>query len=411
MTVSHTLRIALIDGPTYAPLYDLIPAFTAQTGIDVEIVVRLPHAALNDVVIDRDDPEWSSFDLISTHIKYAPSQAAALLPLDELLNENELTAFLPAPLAQCRVEGRLLQLPRHTDTRLLVYRRDWFENAENRRRFAGIYGRSLSVPATWDELQEVAAFFTAPPVRYGFAFTGQPSGLFGTFYELLCMAGGTLFDAEGRPDLISEAAQWSLGYLYQLHVVRRVTPTDTLDWDFSDVTAAFMNGSVAMIADWPGSFGLIADPRRSTVADRFDVDLYPTGPAGLRCVYSGSHSFAITRSCRDVPAAVELLRALTSPEAQLMEARMGAVPTRQDVAVMLRAETTSEQERHRQSLLTETIATSMISFPPLATYPILEEIASPLLASALHGERSIEDALASAQQQITAAGIGIEMRP
>lgn len=248
----RSLRVALIDGPPYTPLYEVIPAFVERTGIDVDIAVRLPHAALNDVVIDPDNAAKSSFDLISTHIKYAPCQAQALLPLDHLLSAHEIARFLAAPLDHCRVGGELLQLPRHTDTRLLLYRRDWFEDPVMQRRFAEQNARPLTVPETWDDLLDVAVFFTQPPDRFGFAFTGQPSGLFGTFYELLSMAGGTLFDAAGHPDLATPAARWALGYLRRLHVERRVTPPGSLAWDFDEVTNAFMRGSLAMIADWPG---------------------------------------------------------------------------------------------------------------------------------------------------------------
>lgn len=401
----RSLRVALIDGPTYAPLYEVIPAFMDRTGIDVDIAARLPHAALNAVVIDPDDAAKSPFDLISTHIKYAPSQAQALLPLDHLLSAHEIARFLTAPLDHSRVGGELVQLPRHTDTRLLLYRRDWFEDPVMQRRFAEQYARPLTVPETWDDLLDVAAFFTQPPDRFGFAFTGQPSGLFGTFYELLCMAGGSLFDDTGHPDLTSTAARWALGYLRTLHVERRVTPPDLLNWDFSDVTSAFMHGSLAMISDWPGSFGLLDDTSRSAVANLYDVARYPVGPAGLRRVYSGSHAFAITRSCRDVPAALELLRTLTGVDAQMIEGRRGAVPTRIDVTESLQNEETSPRARRRGELLRETIATSMISFPPLAAYPLLEDLMWPMLSAALHGTCSIRDALVQAQQEITTANI------
>lgn len=401
----RSLRVALIDGPTYAPLYEVIPAFMERTGIDVDIALRLPHAALNDLVIDPDDAGNSPFDLISTHIKYAPSQSQALLPLDHLLSAQEIARFLAAPLDHCRVGGELLQLPRHTDTRLLLYRRDWFDNPVLQRRFAEQNAHPLTVPETWDELLDVAAFFTQPPDRFGFAFTGQPSGLFGTFYELLSMAGGTLFDAAGHPDLTSPAAYWALGYLRRLHLERQVTPPGSLEWDFDEVTNAFIRGSLAMIADWPGSFGLLDDTSRSAVANLYDVARYPVGPAGIRRVYSGSHTFAITRSCRDVPAALDLLRTLTGVEAQMIEGRLGAVPARIDVTDSLQNAETSPRARRRGELLSETIATSMISFPPLASYPLLEDLAWPMLSAALHGTRSIRDALAEAQCQVTTANI------
>jgi hypothetical protein len=48
---------------------------------------------------------------------------------------------------------------------------------------------------------------------------------------------------------------------------------------------------------------------------------------------------------------------------------------------------------------------SRISFPPLATYPVMEDLAWPMLSAALHGTRSVGDALAEAQHQVTTANI------
>ena len=61
-----------------------------------------------------------------------------------------------------------------------------------------------------------------------------------------------------------------------------------------------------MSTDWPGGFYTYLDPDKSIVADRFDVALYPEGPAG-RHIYSSSHPFAIPATVSDRPAAIELL--------------------------------------------------------------------------------------------------------
>jgi multiple sugar transport system substrate-binding protein len=67
----------------------------------------------------------------------------------------------------------------------------------------------------------------------------------------------------------------------------------------------------------------------SAVADRFGVALYPEGKAG-RFIYAGCHTFAIPNTVRDRPAALALLRFLTSRESQAYEARLGTLPARED---------------------------------------------------------------------------------
>ncbi|HEU0165382.1 MAG TPA: extracellular solute-binding protein, partial [Thermomicrobiales bacterium] len=202
-----TLRVALIGGPTYDPLYDRLPDFTARTGIDVEVVAQLPHHDLNAFVATH----HAELDLISTHIKYAPSQVDHLLPLDDLLNEGDLAPFLPGPLAQSRINGTLFQLPRRTDTRLLVYRTDLVARP----------------PATWFDLPDLAADAAKPPGQFGFAFCTQPSGLFGAFYELLASAGGSLFTDDLRPNLRTNKARWAVQFLKSLHAV---SPPESIAW-------------------------------------------------------------------------------------------------------------------------------------------------------------------------------------
>ena len=61
------LRVALVGGPMYDGLYSLLPEGT-------EVVVHADHPTLNRAVADL-LAEGTRIDLLSTHSKYAPSQA------------------------------------------------------------------------------------------------------------------------------------------------------------------------------------------------------------------------------------------------------------------------------------------------------------------------------------------------
>ena len=67
------LRVALVGGPMYDDLYRLLPD-------DVEIVVHADHPTLNRRVAEL-LAAGERIDLLSTHSKYAPSQAQWLQPL------------------------------------------------------------------------------------------------------------------------------------------------------------------------------------------------------------------------------------------------------------------------------------------------------------------------------------------
>ena len=199
--MTHKVRVLLVGGPMYDPLYDAIPAFERASGLTVEIVDRLAHPELNAYVRHVFEHGEPDIDLLSTHTKYAPSQAQWLTPLDSLIDAETIADLLPRPLELAKVDDVLLQVPRNLDVRLLHYRKDLIAQP----------------PSTWTGLAEVAAAVTSHPTNgheplYGFLYPGRDSGLFGTFYELLIGDGGRLFDDDLRPAFDSRAGVWAAGF-------------------------------------------------------------------------------------------------------------------------------------------------------------------------------------------------------
>ena len=95
-------------------------------------MAKLPHPELNAFVKDAFE-SGTPLDAISTHTKYAPSQAQWLRPLDELAPAELIDDLLPRPAELSRIDGRLLQIPRNLDVRLLHFRRDLIATRARRR--------------------------------------------------------------------------------------------------------------------------------------------------------------------------------------------------------------------------------------------------------------------------------------
>ena len=394
-----TVRVALVGGPMYDPLYDTLPEFERETGYRVDIVARLPHPELNAFVKRRFEAASPGIDLLSTHTKYAPSQAEWLAPLDGVLAPDVESDLLPRPLELSRIGGRLLQVPRNLDVRLLHFRKDLFEDSTERRNFERETGRPLGVPATWTELAEVAAFFTRPGL-YGFLFPGRDSGLFGTFYEMLVGAGGELFDDSLRPAFDSTAGAWAAGMIADLHHNRRVTPRDLRTWHYDEISSAFRAGRAAMVCDWPGSYHLYKDPATCPIASDVGLAPLPAGPAGVRAAYAGCHSFAIPRSTGNRRGASALLRWLTSLDAQLGEARRGAIPCRASALERVREEASADPpEAKRWELLADAERTMIIP-PRFAAYPLCEDAIWHAIQEAMEGRASPAAAVANAAKAI-----------
>ena len=95
---------------------------------DVEVVVHADHPTLNRRAAEL-LAAGERIDVLSTHGKYAPSQAQWLRPLNGLV---DTTALAPKAVDLCSFNGDLLCAPRNIDVRTLWWRTDRIRPAPRR---------------------------------------------------------------------------------------------------------------------------------------------------------------------------------------------------------------------------------------------------------------------------------------
>ena len=328
------LRVALVGGPMYDHLY------TALDG-EVEVVVHADHPTLNRTVASM-LAAGERIDVLSTHSKYAPSQRSCLTPLDDVV---DVSALAPAAVRLCTFDRALLSVPRNIDVRVL-------------------WSRDDRVPSTWDALVDSSIVF---------GFPGRESGLFGTFFELVVSRGGRLFDSAHRPTMDTPEARWAVETLCALGAR---APSDLPDWHYDDVDAALLSGRVDAAGAWPGGYGPIRDSLQPLTPHPY--------PGGIS--YAGCHSWAIPTTCGDVAGARELVGRLTSFELQSLDARGGTVPAH--VEAFAAVEPDDEIDARRLAITRDTIATGMITYPPLVRFPEVEDAGWEAINLALRGSLS-----------------------
>ncbi len=125
--MSGSLKVLLVGGPMYDPLYTRLSEFEESEGLRVETEVAPTHPDLNEQIEAEFTSGGASYDLISTHTKYAPSQRQWLTPLDDDLDDEELEPFTPRTLELARIDGSLYSVPRNLDVKLLLYRTDFMD--------------------------------------------------------------------------------------------------------------------------------------------------------------------------------------------------------------------------------------------------------------------------------------------
>ena len=359
-----SLRVALVGGPMYDPLYEVL-AGPAGGPTEIEVVVHADHPTLNREVAARLSA-GERLDLISTHSKYAPSQRPWLRPLDDLVGPEVLRPLDPEAVRLCRFQDQLLSVPRNVDVRVLWWRTDRMEVP----------------PATWDQLVDSGI---------SFGFPGRESGLFGTFFEMVVGNGGELFDG-GAPAMVSDESEEAVDLLCRL---ASRAPADLADWHYDQVDAALLDGRVDAAAAWPGGYGPIRD---STLAERLRPAPYPAGRR--RWVsYSGVHSWAVPRTCADVDAAIALITTLASAEVAGHDAAAGSIPAhRKPSGTSVPDRAADPVDAERLQITRRTIAEAMITYPPLERFPAIEDAGWAAINAALRGQCGAPEAVRRVQR-------------
>jgi multiple sugar transport system substrate-binding protein len=156
----------------------------------------------------------------------------ALEPLDDKFSPGFLDPFVPSVLDAMRIDGRLMGLPYFLDPRAMYYRKDLFDAA------------GLQPPTTWDEVRAAAKALHTPPDVYGIGI--EP----GDDYEYAFIgAGGTSrYGEDGKSLLNSEVGVRAAQFLIDLVVTDKTSqPSPGNANRDSDLQPLFLAGKMAML--------------------------------------------------------------------------------------------------------------------------------------------------------------------
>lgn len=397
----YNLRVKLIGGAQYEPLYTRIEEWEAMTGATVDVLSRKNHFELDREI--KQDIAAGTLDWCvgSNHTSFAPQYGTIYTDLNGVIGEATLAEFQELALKNSTVDGRLVQLPRHSDISNLYYKKSIFEDAENQTAFKAEYGYDLAPPETYDQLKDQAIFFADAPNFYGTQFVGKDEAITGRFYEMLVANGGQLFDEDWNPTFNSEAGVKAVQWFKDLYDAQAV-PAGSLNYLWDDTGLGFASGTVALNMDWAGWASFFNDPENSKVAGDIGLVRAPKGDGGIRSGWSGSHTFSITETCDNQAAAASFITFLTNHDSQMIEATAGLLPTRAKVWDDAKAEFAANGNDFLV-LVFETYAQSMAedAFTPPLIAPWIEVSNEiwPRLQAAILGEMTPQEALDEAADE------------
>jgi multiple sugar transport system substrate-binding protein len=397
----YTLRVKLIGGAQYEPLYAEIPKWEAATGAKVEIVSSKNHFELDREI--KQDIAAGTLDWCvgSNHTSFAPQYGDIYIDLNGVIAPEVLADFVPLAISQSTVDGRLVQLPRHSDVSNLFYQKSLYADAEKQAAFKEKYGYDLAPPETWAQVKDQAMFFSNPPDFYGFQFVGKDEAVNGRFYELLVANGGAMFDENWNPTFNSPAGVEALQFFVDLYAAKAV-PAGVPNYTWDDTGLGFASGSIAMNLDWGGWSTFFNDPANSKVAGNVGVIRAPKGSGGKRTGWAGSHTFSITEGCDNKEAAASFLTFLTSYDNQMVEARKGLLPTRTQVwndAIAEFEAAGNTFSADTMKIFQASMAEDAFTPPLIPEWIEVSNVMWPKLQAAIVGDMTAQEALDAAQAE------------
>ena len=283
--------------------------FHKETGVLVQSLPT-PESADDQLLLWERllDSHATTPDVYSVDCIWPGILAEHLIDLEPFM-AAQLRQFVPALVTNYTVNQAVVAAPNRTSTGLLFYRTDLLKQ----------YGYPAP-PATWDELESMAAHIqSAERARgnrdfWGYVWEGAGAE------PLLCNAlewqasegGGLIIESDGsvsvnNPRVVAaweRAARW-------VGTISPSTETHYQEWDAANV---WLSGNAAFMRNWPSAY-LSSSREGSDVRGRFDATLLPAGRAGHWGTVGGS-SYGVSRYSKHRQEAVALVKYLTRRDVQ-----------------------------------------------------------------------------------------------
>ncbi len=391
------LNMLSIANPTSAAVQKLLPTFTQKTGIEVKLV-EVTYAELYNEA--KNARNGSIYDLIRLDMVWLDSLGSAIyrpINLHEEPFSNILDGFSQTlPRDYFFSERICYSLPFDISVQLLLYRKDLFDDALIKRKFYEMQKQQLQVPATYEDYDKVARFFTRrlnpdAPTIYGTSLVfGSAIVAACDFLPRLKAAGmQSVYDDQGRIVIDTPLVRKTLC----AYVKNFSCTNQALNYWWQDATEEFSEGKTAMIPVFSNYASTLVNNPKSKLIGNIGFAPLPGNKPLL-----GGGIIGITKSSEKVDAAKTFLLWLYGQKTANMITYLGGyihsayLERNPDIAELY--PWTLEIKKALASGWRNEVAIakqiSEIAF---------EEILGGAVRSAVTGLLSIEDALADAQKK------------
>ncbi len=318
--------------PHYTAVMKVLPEFTKETGIKVEVdqleFLKMREKQTLELTKARGDYDLISYvvfskadyvfaDQLENLARYFMNPRLAdpafdpedIIPgyMQNIGVAGGAKGYLPGPT------GSLFGIPFGSETSILGYRKDIFAK------------HNLKVPTTYDEMVDLACKIPQLEKGMGGLASRAASGHHAAHAYLLHLAplGGRVFDDNWNP-IINNAA--GIKAAETLKKIVDCGPEGAKTFGVAEAGAAFLQGKTAMYLDSTVFAGQVDNPAQSKVVGQVGWAMHPMGVR--RGSQTGGFGIAIPRNAKNKEAAFLLMQWLTSKRVDKMIALEGGNPIR-----------------------------------------------------------------------------------
>jgi trehalose/maltose transport system substrate-binding protein len=307
-----TVRFAGETGGAEASSRAIAQEWAQKTGNKVEFISRPQDAT---AALAQAQQYWAAkspdIDVFMVDVIWQGICGPHAADLKKYFSDADIAEFFPRIIENNTVGGKLVSLPWFGDAGILYYRTDLLEK----------YGYK-EPPKTWEELTEMAKKIqegergAGKGDFHGFVFEGKASE------SVTCNAiewiysfnGGTIVEPDKKvtinnPNAI-KALEFAKGW------VGTISPKGVTTYGEEEARNVWQAGNSAFMRNWPYAYSLGQDAK-SAIAGKFDVSVLPKGGEdGKNAAALGGWQLMVSAYSKNPEAAADLVRALTSVEAQ-----------------------------------------------------------------------------------------------
>lgn len=377
-------------GPAETVARETAAEFKKETGYTVKIDTS-PYSGLYDKLKAETDSSKATHDLAVIDVLWFPALEKGLSPVNGVLSSSEENDLMPQLKQGGTLDEKMLGIPTWTNSKILLYRKDLFENTENQKAFKAQYGYDLKVPTTWKEYRDTAKFFTKDGM-YGTSIIGQTGADSVTgWLEFATQAGAKnlVLNKNGKPDLQDASYAQALNYMRDL-VKDGSVPPDYLSEGTSEISNMFNQGKIAMQLTW-AHFYLSSE---KTLGDKVGAAPMIGGSAGIGAI-PGPWYEVLLKNSKKQDIAKKYLEFMYGKNEGYMKAL--GVAARKSV---FKKYENDPKYAHLKALETTLAAKQTQNRPATKMWTQIEtEILSPMVQNVLKGANS-KDELQTAQKSI-----------